>query len=76
MREIFRIKNVDSPALHRQRKWVLTLVNFFHARWGERSFLATLAILIGVMAALAEVEGGRYDGYHSGRHPRAAVGSA
>ena len=55
MREIFRIKNVDSPVLHRQRKWVLTLVNFFHARWGERSFLATLAILIGVMAALAEV---------------------
>ena len=31
------------------------MVNFWHSRWGERSFLAALAIVIGVMAALAEV---------------------
>ncbi|MBE6379322.1 MAG: chloride channel protein [Lentisphaerae bacterium] len=55
MREIFRIKNVNSPMMRRQRKWVLLLVNFWHSRWGERSFLAALAILIGVLAALAEV---------------------
>ena len=54
MREIFRMHNVDSPAVRRQRKWVLTAVNFWHSRWGERSFLAALAILIGVFAGLAE----------------------
>ena len=53
MREIFRMHNVDSPAVRRQRKWVLNAVNFWHSRWGERSFLAALAILIGVFAGLA-----------------------
>ncbi|MBO5924186.1 MAG: hypothetical protein J6Q81_06695, partial [Lentisphaeria bacterium] len=53
MREIFRMHNVDSPAVRRQRKWVLNAVNFWHSRWGERSFLATLAILIGLFAGLA-----------------------
>jgi len=46
--------NVDSPAVRRQRKWVLNAVNFWQARWGERSFLATLAIIIGILAGLAE----------------------
>ena len=45
--------NVDSPVVRRQRKWVLNAVNFWHSRWGERSFLATLAILIGLFAGLA-----------------------
>ncbi len=45
--------NVDSPAVRRQRKWVLNAVNFWHSRWGERSFLAALAILIGLFAGLA-----------------------
>ncbi len=54
MREIFRMHNVDSPAVRRQRKWVLNAVNFWHSRWGERSFLAALAILIGIFAGLAE----------------------
>ena len=53
MREIFRMHNVDSPAVRRQRKWVLNAVNFWHSRWGERSFLAALAILIGLFAGLA-----------------------
>ncbi len=54
MREILRNKNIDSPVLRRQRKWVLNAVNFWHSRWGERSFLATLAIVIGILAGLAE----------------------
>ena len=54
MREILRSKHVDSPAMRRQRKWVLNAVNFWHSRWGERSFLAALAIFIGVLAGLAE----------------------
>ncbi len=54
MREIFRMHNVDSPVVRRQRKWVLNAVNFWQSRWGERSFLAALAILIGVFAGLAE----------------------
>ena len=54
MREILRSKHVDSPAMRRQRKWVLNAVNFWHSRWGERSFLAALAIVIGVFAGLAE----------------------
>ncbi|MBE6402110.1 MAG: chloride channel protein [Lentisphaeria bacterium] len=54
MREIFRSYKVNSPAVRRQRKWVLNAVNFWHSRWGERSFLAALAILIGVFAGLAE----------------------
>ena len=54
MREILRNKNIDSPALRRQRRWVLNAVNFWHSRWGERSFLAALAIVIGVFAGLAE----------------------
>ena len=54
MREILRNKNIDTPALRRQRKWVLNAVNFWHSRWGERSFLAALAIIIGILAGLAE----------------------
>ena len=54
MREIFRMHNVDSPAVRRQRKLVLNAVNYWQARWGERSFLAALAIIIGIFAGLAE----------------------
>lgn len=54
MREIFRIHNVDSPVVRRQRKWVLTAVNYWQSRWGERSFLVALAVIIGVLAGFAE----------------------
>ena len=54
MRELLRWRQIDSPAVRRQRKWVLNSVNYWHRRWGERSFLAALAILIGVVAGLAE----------------------
>ena len=40
--------------MRRQRKWVLNCVNFWHARWGERSLLVSLAIFIGLLAGLAE----------------------
>ena len=54
MREILRNKSFSTPAMRRQRKWVLTAVNFWQSRWGERSFLAALAIMIGILAGLAE----------------------
>ena len=53
MREILRNKNINTPVMRRQRKWVLHAVNFWHSRWGERSFLAALAIVIGVLTGLA-----------------------
>ncbi len=46
-------RQMETKVLRWHRKMMLNAVNFWYSRWGERSFLALLAILIGVLAAAA-----------------------
>lgn len=44
---------MEHKGMHRYRRLILSGVNFWYSRWGERSFIALLAIVIGLLAACA-----------------------
>ena len=46
-------QDVEIKVVHWYRRLILSGVNFWYSRWGERSFLALLAIIIGILAACA-----------------------
>ena len=48
-----KVRGMEHKVMHRYRRIILAGVNFWYSRWGERSFLALLAILIGMVAACA-----------------------